>query len=147
MQVSTKWLKDYLEINLSADELAEKFTMAGIPVENVIHAGEGLEKVVTGRIEQLTSHPDHLQVCQMNIGESDLLQIVTGAPNVKQGQVVPVALVGSHLPNGQKISKGKLRGVASNGMLCSSDELKIEVAPEDYVNGKNRCACCRSSWT
>lgn len=137
MQVSTKWLKDYIEIDCTADELAEKFTMAGVPVENVIHAGEGLEKVVTGKIEQLTKHPDsdHLLVCQMNIGEKDLLQIVTGAPNVEEGQVVPVALVGAKLPNGQKISKGKLRGVVSNGMLCSSDELKIEVAPEDYVNG------------
>lgn len=137
MQVSTKWLKDYIDIECTADELAEKFTMAGVPVENVIHAGEGLEKVVTGKIEQLTKHPDsdHLLVCQMNIGEKDLTQIVTGAPNVEEGQIVPVALVGAHLPNGQKISKGKLRGVVSNGMLCSSDELKIEVAPEDYVNG------------
>ena len=90
MQVSINWLKDYVNINCTADELAEKFTMAGIPVENVIRAGEGLEKVVTGRIEQLTAHPDsdHLQVCQMNIGGDELLQIVTGAPNVKQGQVV-----------------------------------------------------------
>ena len=129
MQVSINWLKDYVNINCTADELAEKFTMAGIPVENVIRAGEGLEKVVTGRIEQLTAHPDsdHLQVCQMNIGGDELLQIVTGAPNVKQGQVVPVALVGAHLPNGQKISKGKLRGVASNGMLCSADELKLDI--------------------
>jgi len=139
MQVSTKWLKDYLKINCTADELAEKFTMAGIPVENVIHAGEGLEKVVTGRIEELTPHPDsdHLQICQMNIGAENLLQIVTGAPNVKQGQIVPVALVGSHLPNGQKISKGKLRGVASNGMLCSADELKLEIEnlPEEQKVG------------
>ncbi len=139
MQVSTKWLKDYLEINLSADELAEKFTMAGIPVENVIHAGEGLEKVITGRIEELKKHPDsdHLQICQMNVGENDLLQIVTGAPNVAEGQVVPVALVGAHLPNGQKISKGKLRGVASNGMLCSADELKLEIEnlPEEQKVG------------
>ena len=129
MQVSINWLKDYVNINCSADELAEKFTMAGIPVENVIRAGEGLEKVVTGRIEKLDAHPDsdHLQVCQMNIGGDELLQIVTGAPNVKQGQVVPVALVGAHLPNGQKISKGKLRGVASNGMLCSADELKLDI--------------------
>ena len=129
MQVSINWLKDYVNINCTADELAEKFTMAGIPVENVIRAGEGLEKVVTGRIEELTAHPDsdHLLVCQMNIGGDELLQIVTGAPNVKQGQVVPVALVGAHLPNGQKISKGKLRGVASNGMLCSADELKLDI--------------------
>lgn len=128
MQVSTKWLKDYIEINLTADELAEKFTLAGIPVENVIKSGEGLEKVVTGRIEELTAHPDsdHLLVCQMNVGAEELLQIVTGAPNVKQGQVVPVALVGANLPCGKKISKGKMRGVASNGMLCSADELKIE---------------------
>lgn len=139
MQVSTKWLKDYLEINCTADELAEKFTMAGIPVENVIHAGEGLEKVITGRIEELKKHPDsdHLQVCQMNIGEKDLLQIVTGAPNVEEGQVVPVALVGANLPNGQKISKGKLRGVASNGMLCSADELKLDIEnlPEEQKIG------------
>ncbi len=128
MQVSTKWLKDYLQINCTADELAEKFTMAGIPVENVIHAGAGLEKVITGRIEELTKHPDsdHLQICQMNVGEKDLLQIVTGAQNVAEGQVVPVALVGANLPCGKKISKGKLRGVVSNGMLCSADEMNID---------------------
>ncbi|MBQ7454074.1 MAG: phenylalanine--tRNA ligase subunit beta, partial [Selenomonadaceae bacterium] len=139
MQVSTKWLKDYIDIDLTADELADKFTLAGIPVENVIHAGEGLEKVVTGRIEELKDHPDsdHLQICQMNIGEENLLQVVTGAPNVAQGQVVPVALVGAHLPNGQKISKGKMRGVASNGMLCSADELKLEIEnlPEEQKIG------------
>ncbi|MBR0062308.1 MAG: phenylalanine--tRNA ligase subunit beta [Selenomonadaceae bacterium] len=128
MQVSTKWLKDYIDIELTADELAEKFTLAGIPVENVIKAGEGLEKVVTGRIEELKAHPDsdHLLICQMNVGEENLLQIVTGAQNVKEGQIVPVALVGANLPCGKKISKGKMRGVASNGMLCSADELKIE---------------------
>ncbi|MBQ7475879.1 MAG: phenylalanine--tRNA ligase subunit beta [Selenomonadaceae bacterium] len=139
MQVSMKWLSDYLKIDCTADELAEKFTMAGIPVENVIHAGEGLEKVVTGKIVELTAHPDsdHLLVCQMDVGGENLLQIVTGAPNVKQGQVVPVALVGAHLPNGQKISKGKLRGVASNGMLCSADELKLELEklPEEQKTG------------
>ena len=128
MQVSTKWLKDYIDINLTVDELAEKFTLAGIPVENVIHAGEGLEKVVTGRIEELKPHPDsdHLLICQMNIGAENLLQIITGASNVAEGQIVPVALVGANLPCGKKISKGKMRGVASNGMLCSADELKIE---------------------
>ena len=139
MQVSTKWLKDYIDIKLTADELAEKFTLAGIPVENVIHAGEGLEKVVTGRIEELKAHPDsdHLQICQMDIGEENLLQVVTGAPNVAEGQIVPVALVGAHLPNGQKISKGKMRGVASNGMLCSADELKLDIEdlPEEQKIG------------
>ncbi|MBQ7723361.1 MAG: phenylalanine--tRNA ligase subunit beta, partial [Selenomonadaceae bacterium] len=135
MQVSTKWLKDYIDIDLTADELAEKFTLAGIPVENVIHAGEGLEKVVTGRIEELKAHPDsdHLLICQMNVGGENLVQIITGASNVKEGQVVPVALVGANLPCGKKISKGKMRGVVSNGMLCSSDELNLEV--ENPVNG------------
>ena len=144
MQVSTKWLKDYIDINLTADELAEKFTLAGIPVENVIHAGEGLEKVVTGRIEELKSHPDsdHLLICQMNVGAENLLQIITGASNVAEGQIVPVALVGANLPCGKKISKGKMRGVASNGMLCSADELNIEgdssgiyILPEDTPIG------------
>ena len=144
MQVSTKWLKDYIDIDLTADELAEKFTLAGIPVENVIHAGAGLEKVVTGRIEELKAHPDsdHLLICQMNVGEENLLQIVTGAQNVKEGQVVPVALVGANLPCGKKISKGKMRGVASNGMLCSADEMNIEgdssgiyILPEDTPIG------------
>jgi len=135
VQVSTKWLKDYIDIDLTADELAERFTLAGIPVENVIHAGEGLEKVVTGRIDELKPHPDsdHLLVCQMDVGEENPLQIVTGAPNVKQGQIVPVALVGANLPCGKKISKGKMRGVASNGMLCSADELRLDV--EDAVDG------------
>ena len=144
MQVSTKWLKDYIDIDLTADELAEKFTLAGIPVENVIHAGEGLEKVVTGRIEELKAHPDsdHLLICQMNIGEENLVQIITGASNVAEGQIVPVALVGANLPCGKKISKGKMRGVASNGMLCSADELNIEgdssgiyILPEDTPVG------------
>lgn len=139
MQVSISWLKDYIDFEESAEMLAEKYTMAGIPVENVIRADEGMEKVVTGKIAQLTAHPDsdHLQVCQMDVGTGELLQIVTGAPNVKEGQIVPVALVGAHLPNGQKISKGKLRGVASNGMLCSADELRLDLEnlPEEQKTG------------
>lgn len=139
MQVSTKWLKDYINIDITPEELAEKLTMAGVPVENVVHADEGLDKVVTGKIEKLEMHPDsdHLRICQMNVGTGELLQIVTGAPNVKEGQILPVALVGAHLPNGQKISKGKLRGAASNGMLCSAQELKLDLEnlPEDQKTG------------
>ncbi len=130
MQVSVKWLKDYIDFDWSAEELADRLTMAGVPVEHVIRADEGMEKVVTGRIEKLVAHPDsdHLQVCTMNVGQEEPIQIVTGAQNVAEGQVVPVALVGAHLPNGQKISKGKLRGVASNGMLCSAGELKMDLS-------------------
>ena len=128
MQVSTKWLKDFIEIDCTADELAEKFTMAGIAVENVIRAGAGLEKVVTGKVAEIVNHPDsdHMFICQMDVGAGELIQIVTGAQNVKAGDIVPVAMVGANLPCGKKIAKGKLRGVVSNGMLCSADELKIE---------------------
>ena len=130
MQVSIKWLKDYIDFDWSVEELADRFTMAGIPVENVIRADEGLDKVVTGRIEELTAHPDsdHLQVCQMNVGGEERVQIITGAQNVKEGQVVPVAMVGAHLPNGLHIKKGKLRGLPSNGMLCSAGELHLDTS-------------------
>ena len=139
MQVSIKWLHDYIDFTETSDELADKLTMAGIPVENVVHAGEGLEKVVTGRVETIERHPDsdHMFITQMNVGGPELIQIVTGAQNVKQGDIVPVAMVGAKLPNGLKISKGKLRGVASNGMLCSADELKLDMddLPEEQKTG------------
>ena len=129
MQVSIKWLKDYIDFDWSAEELADRFTMAGVPVENVIRADEGLDHVVTGRIEEIAPHPDsdHLQVCQMNVGGKERIQIITGAQNVAQGQIVPVAMVGAHLPNGMHIKKGKLRGLPSNGMLCSAGELHLDL--------------------
>ncbi len=139
MQVSITWLKDYIDFQETPEELADKLTMAGIPVENVIRADAGLDKVITGRIEKLVKHPDsdHLQICTMNVGEKEPVQIVTGAPNVAEGQVVPVAMLGAHLPNGLKISKSKLRGVVSMGMLCSADELKLDLEnlPEEQKTG------------
>ncbi len=139
MQVSIKWLKDYIDFTETPEQLADKLTMAGIPVENVVDPGEGLEKVVTGRIEKLEPHQnsDHLQICTMNVGLAENIIIVTGAQNVAEGQVVPVAMVGAHLPNGMKISKGKLRGVASSGMLCSAQELKLDLEklPEEQKTG------------
>ena len=139
MQVSIKWLHDYIDFSETAEELADKLTMAGIPVENVIRADEGLDKVVTGKIEKITVHPDsdHMVITSINVGQGENIQIVTGAPNVKEGQIVPVAMVGASLPNGQKISKSKLRGVASNGMLCSADELKLDTTnlPEEQLVG------------
>ena len=139
MQVSIKWLKDYIDFTETPEQLADKLTMAGIPVENVVDPGEGLEKVVTGRIEKLEPHQNshHLQICTTNVGLAENIIIVTGAQNVAEGQVVPVAMVGAHLPNGMKISKGKLRGVASNGMLCSAQELKLDLEklPEEQKTG------------
>lgn len=139
MQVSIKWLNDYIQFKETAEELADKYTMSGVPVENVIHADAGLDKVVTGRIEKIETHPDsdHLKVCQMNVGGKEQIQIITGAQNVKEGQVVPVAMVGANLPNGLHIKKSKLRGLPSNGMLCSAAELHMDLAklPENQKDG------------
>lgn len=139
MQVSINWLKDYIDFDETPEAIADKLTMAGIPVENVIDVGEGLEKVVTGRLEKVEMHPDsdHLRVCTVDVGDGAPLTIVTGAPNVAEGQVVPVALVGAHLPGGKKISKGKLRGIPSMGMLCSADELRLDIdsLPEEQKSG------------
>ena len=139
MQVSIKWLKDYVEIDEPAEKIADRLTMAGVPVERIVRADEGLEKVITGRIEKIAPHPDsdHLLVCQLNIGSAELTQIVTGASNVREGHIVPVATVGAVLPGGKKISKGKLRGIPSNGMMCSAGELAIDTEglPDEQVNG------------
>ncbi|WP_313991211.1 phenylalanine--tRNA ligase subunit beta [uncultured Selenomonas sp.] len=139
MQVSIKWLKDYVDIDEPAEEIADRLTMAGVPVERIVRADEGLEKVMTGRIEQISPHPDsdHLLVCQLDLGKGEPLQIVTGASNVRAGHIVPVAMVGAVLPDGKKISKGKLRGIPSNGMMCSAGELAIDTEglPDEQVHG------------
>ena len=139
MQVSIKWLKDYVDIDETAEEIADRLTMAGVPVERVVRADEGLEKVITARIEKITPHPDsdHLLVCQLDIGKDELIQIVTGASNVREGHIVPAAMVGAVLPDGKKISKGKLRGVPSNGMMCSAGELAINIEglPDEQIHG------------
>ena len=139
MQVSIKWLKDYIDFSWTAQELAERLTMAGIPVERVVSPGDEIEKVVTGKILSVTPHQDsdHLLVCSLEVGQKEPVTIVTGAQNVAAGQIVPVALVGAHLPGGKKIAKGKLRGVASFGMLCSAGELglDLEKLTEEEKNG------------
>lgn len=138
MLVSLDWLKDYVDIDCSIDELCAKLVSAGFEVEEVIKQADNCKKVVVGKIDKLEPHPDsdHLQICAINIG-TEVVQIVTGADNVFEGALVPAALDGSDLPNGMHIKRGKLRGVPSNGMLCSGDELKLTEA--DYkgasVNG------------
>ena len=131
MLISVDWLKDYVDINCTIDELCAKLVSIGFEVEEVIKQADNCKRCVVGRIEKLESHPDadKLQICQINIG-SEIVQIVTGATNVKVGDLVPAALDGSDLPCGMHIKKGKLRGVASNGMLCSGEELKV--TEEDY---------------
>lgn len=126
MLISIDWLKDYVDIDCSIDELCAKLVSVGFEVEEVRRQSDNCKKCVVGRIEKLQPHPDadKLQICDINVG-NEILQIVTGATNVKVGDLVPTALDGSSLPCGMHIKKGKLRGVMSNGMLCSGEELKL----------------------
>ena len=128
MLASINWLKQYVDIPVTPEVLADKLTRVGLEVEQVIHLGEGLEGVITGKVAQIERHPDsdHLWVCQMDLGQGELVQILTGAQNVHQGDRVPVAVVGSHLPNGMTLKAAKMRGLDSNGMLCSAGELGID---------------------
>ncbi|MBQ7107907.1 MAG: phenylalanine--tRNA ligase subunit beta [Clostridia bacterium] len=139
MKVSLEHLKSYVEINVSAEELCDRMVMAGFEVEEAINTAETMKNVVVGKILKITPHEnsDHLLICQIDVGADEPVQIVTGADNVFEGAYVPAALNNSLLPNGMNIKSGKLRGVASNGMLCSGGELCI--TEEDYkgagVNG------------
>lgn len=139
MKISLNTLKYYVDINVSPEELCDKMVMAGFEVESIEREGENLNNVVVARIESIAPHEnsDHLQICQMNIGKEENVQIVTGAQNIAVGDLVPAALNNSDLPNGMHIVKGKLRGVESNGMLCSGEELCL--TESDYagasVNG------------
>ncbi|PJI09689.1 MULTISPECIES: phenylalanine--tRNA ligase subunit beta [Clostridium] len=135
MKVPVKWLKDYVDFDINAKELGDKLTLSGSKVEEIITSGDEITKVVTGKILKIEPHPnaDKLVVCSVDVGEKEPIQIVTGAQNMKEQDVVPVALHGSTLPGDVKIKKGKLRGILSNGMMCSKEELGI--ADEEHVHG------------
>lgn len=135
MKVPVKWLKDYVNIDIAPKELGDKLTLSGSKVEEVITSGDEIQNVVTGKLMKIEPHPDaeKLVICQLNVGSAELVQIVTGANNMKEGDIVPVALHGSSLPGGIKIKKGKLRGIVSNGMMCSEEELGI--AGDEPVHG------------
>ena len=138
MLVSYNWLKQYTNVEDNANALAEKITSGSIEVEGVEYLAEEISGVVVGYVESKEKHPDaeKLNVCQVNIGEEENLQIVCGAPNVDAGQYVIVAKVGAKLP-GIKIKKAKLRGVESQGMICSLGELGLSksVVPKNYQEG------------
>ncbi|MDO8885552.1 phenylalanine--tRNA ligase subunit beta [Candidatus Oleimmundimicrobium sp.] len=127
MRVSLNWLKDYVDFDISIEELIEKLNLSGTAVESVQYLGKGLENIVVGQIKKIESHPnaDKLVVCQVDVGAEAELTIVCGAKNMKEGDKVPVALVGAVLPNGMEIKKAKLRSVESYGMMCSAIELNI----------------------
>ncbi|WP_449537195.1 phenylalanine--tRNA ligase subunit beta [Ferdinandcohnia sp. Marseille-Q9671] len=140
MFVSYKWLQEYVDITgVSAEELAEKITRSGIEVEGVDHLGEGITGLVVGHVLECEQHPnaDKLNKCLVDIGEEEPVQIICGAPNVAKGQKVVVAKVGAVLPGNFKIKKAKLRGEASNGMICSLQELGFEskLVSKEYAEG------------
>lgn len=131
MKLPLSWLKDYTNIDgVTPKEYDARLTMSGSKVEEVYYLGAEIDNVVTGKILSVVDHPDsdHLKICQLDVGQGEPVQIVTGAPNVTPdsvGEVCPVCLHKSTLPGGVKITKGKLRGVPSNGMMCSFQELGL----------------------
>ncbi len=150
MLVPIEWLNDYIDLkDVDTDTFCDRMIMSGSNLETCQHFCEEIENVVVGRIDKIEKHPDadKLVVCQLNVGKDEPVQIVTGAPNVFEGAYVPVALHKSRIPGplhgqpkqegGVKITKGKLRGVESFGMLCSAEELGFEdkVVPVVHKDG------------
>jgi phenylalanyl-tRNA synthetase beta chain len=127
MKISEQWLRDWVDSGLSTTELAARLTMAGLEVDSVETAAPAFSKVVVGRVIGLIQHPDadRLRVATVDVGETEPLQIVCGAPNVAVGMCAPTALIGAVLPGDFKIKPSKLRGVQSQGMLCSAKELGL----------------------
>ena len=126
MKVPMKWLKEYTEIDMPAAAYADKMVMAGNGVENIENTGDLFDHVVVGHVLSCEDiEGTHLHICMVDVGQEEPVQIVCGAPNVGAGKWVCAALDGAHLPGGIKIKKSKLRGVVSNGMLCSGTELGV----------------------
>ena len=133
MKASIEWLKEYADINVTAKELADILTMTGSKVETIEEQGSDIQNVVVGKILEIKPHEDsdHLVITKVDVG-TEILQIVTGANNIKVGDIVPIAKDGAKLPNGIEIKTGKLRGVDSYGMMCSVGELGLDI--NNYPN-------------
>ena len=135
MDLSRKWLSEFVAVDADDKTFAEAMTLSGSKVELTHDLGAEISNVVVGRIARMERHPDsdHMWICQLDVGAEEPVQIVTGAWNIHEGDLVPVALHKSTLPGGVKITKGKLRGVPSNGMLCSLKELALEERDFPYA--------------
>ena len=126
MKLSLNWLKDYIDIDMSIDELGHLLTMAGLEVEGIEPTGQSLDDIVVAKILDVEAHPkaDRLSVCQMDTGK-ETVQVVCGAPNLETGSLVPYVPAGKSLPNGTVIKESKLRGIMSKGMLLAEDEMGL----------------------
>ena len=135
MNLSRKWLGEFVDVDANDKDFAEIMTMAGSKVETYARLDAEIKNVVVGKVLSMVRHEnsDHMWVCQVDVGQGEPVQIVTGAQNVHEGDLVPAALHNSYLPGGVHITKGKLRGVASNGMLCSLKELNLTLNDFPYA--------------
>ena len=136
MKLSRKWLQEFVDIGPVSDrDFAEAMTISGSKVEVTEDLGAEITNVVAGRVKEMERHPDsdHMWVCQVDVGEQELVQIVTGAWNIHKGDLVPVAKHNSTLPGGKKITRGKLRGVLSDGMMCGLHELGLDERDFPYA--------------
>ena len=138
MKASIEWLKEYSDIDITPEELGDILTMTGSKVETIDRLGNNIKNVVVGKILEIKKHPDadKLVVTQVDIGNKKI-QIVTGAKNINEGDIIPVAVDGAELPNGIKIKKSPLRGIESMGMMCSIGELDLSISdyPEQIEDG------------
>ncbi len=135
MNLSRKWLNEFVTVTANDKEFAEAMTLSGSKVETTEDLGAEISNVVVGRLLSMERHPDsdHMWVCQVEVGQAEPIQIVTGAWNIHPGDLMPVALHKSTLPGGKKIEKGKLRGVVSNGMFCGLSELGLDERDFPYA--------------
>ena len=135
MNLSRKWLSEFVPVEANDKEFAETMTLSGSKVEVTYDLGAEISNVLVGRVLEMARHEnsDHMWVCQIDVGQAEPVQIVTGAWNIHVGDLVPVAMHKSTLPGGKKIEKGKLRGVVSNGMLCGLSELGLDERDFPYA--------------
>ncbi len=135
MKLSRKWLNEFVTVDANDKEFAEAMTLSGSKVETTEDLGAEIKNVVVGRIRKMERHPDsdHMWVCRVDVGQNEPVQIVTGAWNIHEGDLVPVALHKALLPGGKKIERGKLRGIISDGMLCSLSELGLDERDFPYA--------------
>ena len=145
MLLSLSWLREFTPYEGTAEALGDRLTMLGLELEDIRRPYDSISSIVVGLVAACEDHPesDHLHICKVDAGQGELLDIVCGAPNVAEGQKVPVALVGTVMPDGMVIKKAKLRGAPSCGMICSERELGltedhsgIMVLPDSFVVGK-----------
>lgn len=138
MLVSYNWLQDFLNLDEDPYDLAEKITRTGVEIADVNHPAEGLKKLVVGHVVDCEDvEGTHLHLTHVDVGEDEPIQIVCGAPNVAAGEDVIVALHGARIAGNEKIKRGKIRGMKSNGMICGLQEIGFSdsVVPEKYADG------------